>query len=309
MVLRENKAPAIPFGAKILRRLIYPYQSVRGIPRLAYVTRHWLLGRAKTRLVQTPEGLPITINLDDVGQVMHFYFPYCTELQSLFRDLLLTGDVCLDLGANSGVLSIVMADCVEETGLVIAIDPNPKNIAQIQHTIDICHIDMMQAHEAAIAGQDGFATFSLPANGRSESGEIHDLVTEGSTTRTVTVKTLADEFLAGRSFDFVKYDVEGVEAELIATLQTIFDLGHRPMLLVEFHPHKIAARGGDHQYVRQTLRGLGYMERHVITQGHSYQLVQDETPLQTNANILYLTREQLAKRPRLQQSWLGQNDV
>ena len=289
-------------SARLLRRLIYRFQNIRGIPRLAYLSRYFFFGMSKKQLVDTPEGIPITINIDDIGQLMHFYFPYCSELRTLLYDLLLPGDFCIDLGANSGIFSSLMAECVSKNGIVIAVDPNPGNISQIQNTIKYCDLKIIPL-QAAVAGKDSIATFILPENGRSESGEIFLDREDGLSVRTMTIQTILNETMVTRIPDFIKYDIEGAESELLESLNAIHSQGQHPILLVEFHPNKINERKGDHEYIRKRLRAMGYEERHVTKCGSRYMLLHNEMPLQTNANILYLNPKHRSKRDRIQSEW------
>jgi FkbM family methyltransferase len=302
-----SKHVEVPGGARVLRQLIQGSQHIRGIPRLAYITRSLLLASDQPyQLVDTPDGLPITIDLNDYGQIMHFYFPYCPELRTLLDDVLQPGYTCIDLGANTGLLTMHMAEAVGDAGLVIAVDPNPGLIRQIQHTVDQCQVTNIRPLQAGISGAVGTARFAIPQGANSESGEIQTAGTGGIEVQLLTVDAVLQTAAGGQAVDFIKYDVEGVESHLIESLDAVFQRGERPILLVEFHPKKIAQYHVDPQAIRQQLWDLGYAERHVELHQNHYRLHEDKSPLTTNANILFMPPQRLESHPSsdLKHAWM-----
>jgi len=294
--------------ARVFRFFIHRFQRIRGIPRLAWLTRRvFLPARANLVLVETPEGLPVSISPNDYGQIMHFYFSYCPELQALLKDLLVPGDICLDLGSNTGLLSVLMSELVGSTGLVLAVDPNPDNIQLIKNTIESHNISNILAVQAAVAGHNGTVRFAIPQGANSESGDIRPDRETGLEVCALTVDTLLAGNISNRVCSFIKVDIEGAEAELLESLQTVFHMGQRPILLVEFHPSKIGRWQRDPHYIRETLWGLGYEKRHVLKSKDGYILRNDRSPLISNANLLFFEPGQPDRRLALRKEKLTIN--
>ncbi len=286
-----------------MRLLFGRFQQLRGIPRLLYLTRRVIFPPSQhMALLTTPAGIPLTIDRDDYGHVMQFYFPYCPELLALLHDMLSEGDVCLDLGANNGLFAFVMSGLVGERGAVVAVEPNPHLSERIQHTIHHAALHNIQVLQCGVAGSDSTARFSVPQH-FSASGQFHAEDTTGLEVPLYTIQTIAALALPERAISFIKYDIEGLEAQIIESLQALFASGQRPMLLVEFHPQKIHAWGRNADDLRAALRGYGYLERHILPQGSGYQMREDAGPLQTNGNMLFVQPEHLATRPALNQGW------
>ena len=69
----------------VVRRLFFHIGPVPGVPRVLY----WLRRRTFPRRIvssQTPDGIPITIDREDYGQVALVYYDYCPEIKALLRD-------------------------------------------------------------------------------------------------------------------------------------------------------------------------------------------------------------------------------
>jgi hypothetical protein len=113
-------------------------------------------------MVNTPDGLPITINCSDYGQCMLFFFAYCPELRALITDILRPGDLCFDLGANVGLLTAIMAQLVGSAGKVIAVEPNPAVTAQLSHTFSRCFPGRVSVVQAGVTGGEGTDRLLMP---------------------------------------------------------------------------------------------------------------------------------------------------
>lgn len=61
----------------------------------------------------------------------YYFSEYKAGTQTVFRKFLHEGDVLLDVGANIGVLSLVAARFVGESGLVHAVEPHPESWERI----------------------------------------------------------------------------------------------------------------------------------------------------------------------------------
>ncbi|MBA3868211.1 MAG: FkbM family methyltransferase [Anaerolineae bacterium] len=288
--------------AATVRRLVGGLQRIRGVPRLLYWTRHWILPTNHV-LITTPDGLPLTIDTDDYGQLMLFYFPYSLDERALLNDLLQQGDVCLDLGANVGVLAIEMARIVGETGLIIAVDANPRVVWALNNTIELCAIHCLHAVHSGIAGYSGVGQLIRPAVGFSESVEVSESLNDGDYVPLTTIDELVKIYLDGRTPDLIKVDIEGSEVDLIASMSNIFSTGIFPMLLVEFHRDKCVRRGGDVEQIREYLATSGYSERRLRPNRGTYNLIYDSQPLSARENVLFVTSSHLSLRPKLRLKW------
>lgn len=162
--------------------------------------------------------------------------PIGTVDQYLDLARLSPGDVVVDIGAYSGLTSILFDAAVAPTGRVIAVDADPVNVASLRRNvarrqertgrrIDILH--------AAVWDNDGEISFSCEGNMGSSAADIVGTRRAGvAKVPAATLETVADRFNLDR-VDFIKCDIEGAEA-VIFDRPRFFER-FRPRILVEGH--------------------------------------------------------------------------
>ena len=64
----------------------------------------------------------------DFGADIAYWKVYEEAVRQVLRDRLGPGDVCLDVGANVGVMTFLASTLVGPSGRVIAVEPNPDNV-------------------------------------------------------------------------------------------------------------------------------------------------------------------------------------
>ncbi len=115
--------------------------------------------------------------------------------------------IFVDIGANIGLYSILMAKPHGPAGHVLAIEPNPKILPRLHENIALAKAQTITVIETAVGAQDGEIAFhsmakSLGGSRIIEGGEL-----------CVRVKPLAT-ILAGlaiEKIDTLKIDIEGYE--------------------------------------------------------------------------------------------------
>ncbi|MCK6450195.1 MAG: FkbM family methyltransferase [Alphaproteobacteria bacterium] len=179
------------------------------------------------------------------------------------------GMTVIDVGANVGHYAMVAAAAVGPEGRVVAFEPDGENHAALAANLALNGFTQAKAERLALGAAPGAAILyrdeanrgghSLAAaNVQKPGGEIRVAMT--------TLDAYGRENLAGRRVGFVKIDVQGAEAEVLAgAADTLARDG--PNLLVEFWPHGIRARGGEPMELVERMLGLGYRMA-VIDRGH-----------------------------------------
>lgn len=160
------------------------------------------------------------------------------HVELAMRELLRTGDVVLDVGANIGSLAMLAASCVGPDGRVIAVEPLERNRRLLARSVQanrFAWVELIAAAAAAEAGELELRTHPWTSNSaRPEaSGELlRDA--RGSTVRVPSV--VLDDALAGLArLDLLKIDVEGMEPLALRGFERGIER-LRPALLCEFHP-------------------------------------------------------------------------
>lgn len=162
--------------------------------------------------------------------------PIVTSLQYQDFANLQPGDTVFDLGAYSGLTSILFKEKVGQTGHIIAVDADARNIETIKKNLDqyksLTNQDIALVHGAMWCHCDGL-DFSSDGNMGASATEI--IGTERGSralVRSYTLSKLADDFGATR-VDFIKCDIEGAEAVIFD--DEFFFTKYRPRIIIETH--------------------------------------------------------------------------
>jgi FkbM family methyltransferase len=148
------------------------------------------------------------------------------DFEALARTFVRDDYVCIDIGANIGIKSILLAQ-IASRGRVIAIEPGP-NVARLLE-VNIAHSGMSNVSvvQAAVSDRVGVLHFA----GDSAYGHIAASGAE------VAATTLGDIVTSNglKRLDFVKIDVEGFEFPILKSSLEILN-EHRSLVLFEFNP-------------------------------------------------------------------------
>lgn len=153
------------------------------------------------------------------------------------------GMVAVDVGANVGFHTLLMARCVGVTGRVHAIEPEPRNFRLLTRAVEEAGYRQVRLHRAAAARAAGRAPLYVAGDNRGD----HRLTPAAEARAQVTVPTVVlDELLAEEArIDLVKIDVQGAEVEVLAGLANTLARRPPPHLLCELSPDLLARAGAN----------------------------------------------------------------
>ena len=141
--------------------------------------------------------------------------------------------VCLDIGANIGLTSLLFAHYCS-VGATYAFEPSPVNAKNLRANLERAGLSNAVVVEAAAGAAPAFVNFTLPKCGAHATVRRSDRRTNPYIQVPVVV---IDDWLAERGVgpvDFIKIDVEGFEPEVLAgAARTI--VAQRPTLFMEFN--------------------------------------------------------------------------
>jgi FkbM family methyltransferase len=195
-------------------------------------------------------GSPVSSMLNRIIAYRDVFEPTLSEvIDKLVGD----GDLCLDVGANVGYFTLLLAHKVGPTGQVIAVEASPGNIGKLQSNIAINHYDS-RVHVVHAACSDFLGQSTFYVHRRNDmhcrlelpQKTDRDYWLMGSNSWrpiTVGVQTVA-HILGERAAQvtFVKLDIEGAE-HLVC--QQLIDLCT--------HSRLVVALEAKAPHVRQTL--------------------------------------------------------
>jgi FkbM family methyltransferase len=160
---------------------------------------------------------------EDAGIVPHLCFSGCWEswITLAIARLIRPGWRCVDVGANHGYYTLLMADGAGPSGAVVAVEPNTKPAQLLPLTLSVNGLGTsVEVVEKAASDTDGEQlTFLIPAhfglNARlGEAGE--GVEAEAFEVETTTVDSLTRGW---PRVDLIKIDVEGAEESVWRGMQ------------------------------------------------------------------------------------------
>jgi FkbM family methyltransferase len=159
----------------------------------------------------------------------------------------------IDVGAHAGFFSLYVRS-LNPTVQIIAVEPEPNNVAQLQKHFKENSIRNVDIIEAAIAGNTGTRPFY-----QSLDSHNHSLLTPTDSAITVPTLILSGLFkkcIIKRS-SLLKLDIEGAEYEVfLNTKPELFkNIG---AIILEYH----TVPGEDYKMLELLLRENGYSVRH-----------------------------------------------
>ena len=165
------------------------------------------------------------------------------------------GMVAVDVGANIGFHTLVLARAVGPTGRVHAIEPAPANFRLLERAVREAGLAQVVLHRAVAADVAGERPLYLAADNRGD----HRLVPADEPRAHVVVPSLVlDEVLADTPHvDFVKIDVQGAEVAVLRGLAATLARHRDVRLLCELSPDLLERAGADAERFFGPLRALG----------------------------------------------------
>ncbi|MFJ3927488.1 FkbM family methyltransferase [Streptomyces sp. NPDC090022] len=205
------------------------------------------------------------------------------------RPFVRPGAVCLDIGAEYGLYTWALSALSGPRGSVHSVEPLPGPAAWLRTAAAALGCDNVTVHRVALGARAQQGTMSLPrrrllpVHGRAyltEGAEGPGPNTEFARSRPVptgvrTVDGLCHHMGLDR-VDFIKADVEGAEAAVLAGARRTL-LRDRPPLLLEIEDRHLAKYGVRPATLVADLRELGYsMYRRRDGEWHPEAVVSDD---------------------------------
>lgn len=142
------------------------------------------------------------------------------------------GDIVIDVGAYVGTFTVKAAKLVGDRGLVIAIEPEPKNLAFLEHNVKTYKLNNVKIIRKAVLDKTTKARLYL-----SNASACHSLSYHHQNYIEVEADTL-DNIISQLGLDhvdFVKIDAEGVELEVLKGAERILTSPEVKLSIASYH--------------------------------------------------------------------------
>lgn len=174
-------------------------------------------------------------------------------------DSLGPGQVFLDIGANAGYFSLLASRCVGESGMVLAVEPNPAMVKQLRQNIErngLTNIAIAEAACSDLVEVRDLYVGNAYNTGNSSLSRDNLAWTKSVKVTCTTVDLLVEEY-GLHHVDLVKIDVEGAELQVLRGMSTT--LKHlRPKIITELSPSLLEGFSVTVDAVQEYLGVLGY---------------------------------------------------
>jgi len=203
---------------------------------------------------------------------------YEREETGWVKDVLGTGSVFIDVGANFGWFTTLALSLVGPTGTVFAFEPSPRAFGTLRGAL--AREPRVHLHNLAVGKTEGHVNLFLPTSGNLHSpslfpspGEFKELAVP-----IVTLDSLSDLWKVP-TIDLVKIDVEGCEPDVLAGMARLVTAGRIKRIIVEYNSWWLRANQCSVATLQQHFAEAGFVEeratswvRSTASGGEKYEL-------------------------------------
>lgn len=215
------------------------------------------------RASRQPDGYVFPVDRGTlIGWSVHFFGTYEPEVRTEIRRHLKPGAVAIDVGANVGWHTLLMAARAGATGRVYAFEPNDSTRRRLVSAVEANDLRQVTVDGRGVADRVGTSGFQAPLAGhvwdgtgrltpepaqdRREGRERQEGQERREGQTTAIDCTTLDAFVAERRIDrlaFVKIDVEGWELSVLRGARRVLST-LRPVVVFEYDPAYVSRSGG-----------------------------------------------------------------
>jgi FkbM family methyltransferase len=168
------------------------------------------------------------------------------------------GMTAVDVGANVGLFTAVLAEAVGASGTVVALEPDPENFGYLQQTIALNQFRNVRAVQAAAGEAAGSLTLHTNSGNRGDHRLYRTALADGEVPVEVLPVDVVLERAGIATVEFVKIDVQGYEAKALAGMARTLRQSPGVVVLMEFWPHGLRCAGSDPLQLLNGLREMGF---------------------------------------------------
>lgn len=182
-------------------------------------------------------GIPLLANTRDhgIGSLLFIKGAYALAREKEILEIVKEGDTVIDIGANIGYFTVLLAKLVGTKGKVYAFEPDPRNFYYLQRTIERNGWNHVIAEQKAVSNKTGEFTLY---QGREWTGNS---LTPNNFISTTTAQVVAlDDYLTNEhEIKFVKMDMDGSEPLAIEGMARLIKKSPDIHVLAEFQPPNV----------------------------------------------------------------------
>jgi FkbM family methyltransferase len=199
---------------------------------------------------------------NDVGITPHFCLDGFWEswITIAMARVLKRGWYCVDVGANHGYYTLIMADAVESAGRVLAIEPNPQLTELLKLSLEVngFHRNAGILQKAASDTDSRRTSLVVPQNRGMDASLCREATASDEVVEVETV-TLDEVTKDWPRVDLIKIDAEGAEESIWRGMGKTLERNPAVTIIMEMS----CSRYADPQMFIREIREAGFPLRHI----------------------------------------------
>ncbi len=251
-------------------------------------------------LLRTVNGYKMFVDARDVSIAPHLILDGAFEeyTDAVLRSIIRPGMHVLEIGANVGVFTLLMAHRTGANGSVLSFECDPELAQIVRDNLEINGLaNIGTVDDRAVSDHVGtlrfFSAVHHRGNGTLVEG-LEQIPRMALERREIEVQsTTIDAILKerGRRFDLVKIDAEGAESAIFRGGSTLFADRSRPLrVIVEFAPEFIRTSGDDPSVYLDRWESNGFTIQRIDERKKKALAATRESLLATHISDILLTR-------------------
>jgi FkbM family methyltransferase len=211
--------------------------------------------RKITRYLENRFGLPImaqghrmflhpSIHDPGVSRQLLRYGDFEHHITEIVTRVVKEGDVAVDVGAQIGFFTLLLAKKVGPKGKVFGFEPDPDNFDLLKKNLTINAYNNVTLEQKACADQTGRGRLYLSKNDKGD-GRIYDNL-KGYGSLEIETITLDDYFAVHQAnIDFIKIDAQGAEKRILQGMTKLLSGNKELKMVIEFQPELMRNLGSN----------------------------------------------------------------
>lgn len=175
------------------------------------------------------------------------------EVKALLSQILKPGMTAIDIGANVGYHTLIMAKQIGSQACVYAVEASEDNLRWLQENLTRNHIENVKTMPYAAGEMSGERIFYVHADGGANNlyeatAKAHEVIVR---------EVRLDDVITGK-IDLIKIDIEGGEIAALHGMQRILQENPQIHLIVEWNPVALSKAGYAPEQLPRLLLEMGY---------------------------------------------------
>lgn len=235
---------------------------------------------------------------EHIQQQLFWYGYYEKELRELLKKIVKPGDVFLDLGANVGYFSLLVANNFPSVK-VISFEPVKALFQFMKENISLNNLKNISAINTAVGEKNEEKELFVSSPNNAGMSSFHQPENYSGKKERVKVVAIDDWFKTSGlpKIDLIKIDIEGSELAALKGMKEVLR-DQKPVLIIEVNPQTLSLFSLKPSDIYDHLKQLYYEAFLILENGKLEYLDQNE--INQTVNVLFIHYERMNDYDRIQ---------